>query len=210
MSDSTYDKILAAARNRFATDGYRDVTIRSIAEESGYSPAMVIKVMGSKERLFWLGAPDLTSTTGLEDVREVVPKTEIGKELVRRIFARRSMGADDPYAIAPLLVRSAPEPEQIGTEIRTRYLHNIAAFIGDDTPDRQHARNVLTQLLGIAAAVHSLNVFEDMDDEAAMAPLVAQLQGVIDRCTGPRMPLPDESVGISAATHEIQERGITR
>jgi hypothetical protein len=79
------------------------VTIRSIAAKAGYSAAMVIKLMGSKERLFWLVAPGVASATGLEEERKLLPKDEIGRELVRRIFARRRMGSGNPYAIAPML-----------------------------------------------------------------------------------------------------------
>ena len=57
MSDTAYQAILEAARTKFAEVGYRDVTIRSIAAEAGYSAAMVMKLMGSKEQLFWLVAP---------------------------------------------------------------------------------------------------------------------------------------------------------
>ncbi|MGO4689636.1 TetR/AcrR family transcriptional regulator [Glaciibacter sp. 2TAF33] len=203
MGDAAYQAILAAARARFGADGYRDVTIRAIAAEAGYSAAMVMKLMGSKERLFWLVAPGVASTGGLADERDLVPKEEIGRELVRRIFARRRIGSGDPYAVAPLLIRSAPEPEPIREEIRERYLNNMAAIIGDSTKDRRHAKAVLAILFGIAAAVHTLEAYDDDDDggggdDQAITDFAELLQVVIDRCEGPRLPLPDESVGISA------------
>ncbi|WP_224760532.1 TetR/AcrR family transcriptional regulator [Salinibacterium sp. ZJ450] len=204
MSDTAYEAILAAARVRFGEDGYRDVTIRAIAADAGYSAAMVMKLMGSKERLFWLVAPGVASTAGLEDERELVPKQEIGRELVRRIFARRRMGSGDPYAVAPLLIRSAPEPDQIREEIRERYLHNMAAIIGDSSKDRRHAKAVLAMMFGIAASVHTLEAYDDGDDEEAITTFAELVQVVIDRCDGPRLPLPDESVGISAASHATQ------
>lgn len=199
MSGVAYEEILKAARTRFGADAYRDVTIRSIAAEAGYSAALVMKLMGSKERLFWLVAPGLASAAGLEDVRDLIPKDEIGRELVRRIFARRRMGSGDPYAIAPHLIRSAPEPEQIRDDIRRRYVHNMAAMIGDSTEDRRHAKAVLAILFGIAAAVHTVEAYEDGDDDVAITTFAELVQVVIDRCEGPRVPLPDESVGIAAA-----------
>lgn len=204
MSESAYQAILDAARVRFGEDGYRDVTIRAIAADAGYSAAMVMKLMGSKERLFWLVAPGVASTAGLEQERELVPRGEIGRELVRRVFARRRMGSGDPYAVAPLLIRSAPEPDQIREEIRGRYVHNMAAIIGDSTPDHRHAKAVLTLLFGIAASVHTMEAYEDSDDEVAIATFAELMQIVIDRCDGPRLPLPDESVGITAASRGAQ------
>ncbi|WP_173922377.1 TetR/AcrR family transcriptional regulator [Agromyces sp. Marseille-P2726] len=204
MSDAAYQAILEAARARFAEDGYRDVTIRAIAADAGYSPAMVMKLMGSKERLFWLVAPRVASNAGLEEERELVPKDDLGRELVRRIFARRRAGAGDPYAVAPYLVRSAPEPEPIRDEIRDRYVHNMAAIIGDSTGDRRHAKTVLSILFGIAASVHTLDAYEPGDDPDAITTFARLVQTVIDRTEGPRIPLPDESVGITAASRATQ------
>jgi AcrR family transcriptional regulator len=204
VSDTAYQAILEAARTRFAEDGYRDVTIRSIAAEAGYSAAMVMKLMGSKERLFWLVAPGVASADGLEEERDLLPKDEVGRELVRRIFARRRMGSGDPYAIAPMLVRSAPEPEQIRDELRDRYLQNMAAMIGDSTDDRRNAKAVLSMMFGIASSVHIMDAYENGDDDEAITTYAQLVQTVIDRCDGPRLPLPDESVGISAANRGAQ------
>jgi AcrR family transcriptional regulator len=204
VSDTAYQAILKAARTRFAEDGYRNVTIRSIAAEAGYSAAMVMKLMGSKERLFWLVAPGVASASGLEDERDLLPKDEVGRELVRRIFARHRMGSGDPYAIAPMLVRSAPEPDQIRDELWDRYLQNMVAMIGDSTEDKRHAKAVVSMMFGIAASVHTMDAYEDGDDEEAITMYAQLVQIVIDRCDGPRLPLPDESVGISAASRGAQ------
>lgn len=199
MTDTAYEAILAAARAKFSAEGYRDVTIRSIAAEAGYSAAMVMKLMGSKQQLFWLAAPGMASTDGPEAEQSLLPKDQIGHELVRRIFARRRLGSGDPYAVAPLLIRSAPEPEQIRAEIRDRYTNNIAAMIGDSTEDRRHAKVAVSMMFGIAASVHTLEAYDDADQGEAITTFAELMQRVIDRCDGPRLPLPDESVGISAA-----------
>jgi AcrR family transcriptional regulator len=205
VSDSAYDAILAAARTRFAKDGYRDVTIRGIAAEAGYSAAMVMKLMGSKEQLFWLVAPGVGSATGMAHERALVPKEQIGTELVRRIFARRRIGADDPYAIAPMLVRSAPEPTQIRVEIWDRYVRNMSAMIGDTTDDSRHAKAVVALMCGIATAVHTMDAYDPDQDEQAISMYAQLAQTVIERCDGPRVPLPDESVGIDAARRGARE-----
>jgi AcrR family transcriptional regulator len=51
-SDATRAAILAAARERFAADGYDRATIRAIAASAGIDPSMVMRYYGSKEGLF--------------------------------------------------------------------------------------------------------------------------------------------------------------
>jgi len=51
-SDRTRAAILAAARERFGTDGYERATIRAIAADAAIDPAMVMRYYGSKEKLF--------------------------------------------------------------------------------------------------------------------------------------------------------------
>jgi AcrR family transcriptional regulator len=46
------EKILAAARARFASDGYDGASIRGIAGDAGVDPALVRHFFGSKEHLF--------------------------------------------------------------------------------------------------------------------------------------------------------------
>jgi AcrR family transcriptional regulator len=44
--------VLAAARNRFATDGYEKTTLRAIARDAHVDPSMVLYLFGSKADLF--------------------------------------------------------------------------------------------------------------------------------------------------------------
>jgi AcrR family transcriptional regulator len=51
-SDATRAAILAAARERFAEDGYERATVRAIARQAGIDPSMVMRYFGSKDALF--------------------------------------------------------------------------------------------------------------------------------------------------------------
>jgi AcrR family transcriptional regulator len=51
-SSGSREEILAAARSRFATDGYDGATIRGIAASAGVDPGLVRHYFGSKEHLF--------------------------------------------------------------------------------------------------------------------------------------------------------------
>src|SRR5438105_13488193 len=78
-SETTKGAILAAARARFAADGYERATIRAIAADAGIDPAMVMRYYGNKEKLFATAAefdlrlPDVTA----------IPRPGLGGTLVR-------------------------------------------------------------------------------------------------------------------------------
>jgi AcrR family transcriptional regulator len=46
------DAVLAAAKQRFATEGYEKTTLRAIALDAHVDPSMVLYLFGSKEELF--------------------------------------------------------------------------------------------------------------------------------------------------------------
>jgi len=46
------DAVLAAAKQRFATDGYEKTTLRAIARDAHVDPSMVLYLFGSKAELF--------------------------------------------------------------------------------------------------------------------------------------------------------------
>ncbi|MFD4632868.1 TetR family transcriptional regulator [Streptomyces sp. NPDC058284] len=82
-SDATRAGILAAARERFAADGYERATIRAIAKDARIDPSMVMRYYGNKEGLFAaatsvdLRLPDFTR----------VPRDEVGRVLVTHFLA---------------------------------------------------------------------------------------------------------------------------
>jgi AcrR family transcriptional regulator len=83
-SDRTRSAILAAARERFAADGYERATIRAIAADANIDPSMVMRYYGTKERLFAAAAefdlrlPDLAA----------VPRRRIGRVLTTHFLDR--------------------------------------------------------------------------------------------------------------------------
>src|SRR3954453_18097636 len=77
-SGATRDPILAAARERFATDGYDRATIRAIAKDAHIDPSMVMRYYGNKEGLF---AAAVELDLRLPDLR-ALQREEIGRALV--------------------------------------------------------------------------------------------------------------------------------
>lgn len=119
--------ILAAARERFAADGYDRATIRAIAKDARIDPPMVMRYFGSKEGLFAaavqldLRLPDLTR----------MPRDEVGRRLVDhfldlweeneeltavlRVGATNQAGAERMQGIfrdLPVARQVCPDPEQ--------------------------------------------------------------------------------------------------
>ena len=131
-SDATRATILAAARERFAADGYEKATIRSIARDANIDPSMVMRYYGSKAGLFAAAVSIDPQLPGLP----VEPREEIGRTLVRHFLALweengeltalMRVGATDPAAadqmqsvlrdqLIPLARQVGPEPEQAQT-----------------------------------------------------------------------------------------------
>ncbi|WP_031522297.1 TetR family transcriptional regulator [Streptomyces sp. NRRL F-5123] len=128
-ADASRASILAAARERFAADGYEKATIRAIARDAKIDPSMVMRYYGSKAGLF---ADAVAIDPGLPGV-PVEPRAEIGRTLARHFLALWEengdltalirVGAADPAAaehmqrvlrdqLIPLARRVCPDPEQ--------------------------------------------------------------------------------------------------
>ncbi|MEU6764953.1 TetR family transcriptional regulator [Streptomyces sp. NPDC046853] len=131
-SDATRATILAAARERFAADGYEKATIRAIARDAKIDASMVMRYYGNKAGLF---AAAVAIDPGLPEL-PVEPREELGRTLVRHFLtlweengeltALMRVGATDPAAadrmqsvlrdqLIPLARRVGPEPEQAPT-----------------------------------------------------------------------------------------------
>lgn len=144
-SEDTRAAILAAARQRFAADGYDRATIRAVAKDAGIDPSMVMRYYGSKEGLFAAAADvDLR----LPDVADL-PRDRLGEELVRH-FVRRW---DDDRTLIVLL-RSAVTHDGAAARLRTIFTDQVVALTGD--PAR--AALVATQMLGIALCRYVLEL----------------------------------------------------
>lgn len=128
-SDATRAAILAAARERFAADGYEKATIRSIARDAKIDPSMVMRYYVNKAGLF---AAAVAIDPGLPGL-SLEPREEIGRTLVRHFLtlweengeltALMRVGATDQAAadrmqsvlreqLIPLARRLGHEPEQ--------------------------------------------------------------------------------------------------
>ena len=155
-SDQTRAAILAAARRRFAADGFERTTIRAIAADAGIDPSMVMRYYGSKDGLFSAAAdldlqlPDLAS----------VPREQLGETLVRHWVERWEGGSSDELLI--VVFRSAITNEAAAERLRTVFGAQVAKAVGTIVDDRAEAATraglVSTQMLGLALCRYILRL----------------------------------------------------
>jgi AcrR family transcriptional regulator len=151
-SAATKAAILAAARERFAADGYERATIRAIAADAAIDPAMVMRYYGSKEKLFAAAAefdlrlPDLNT----------LPRGGVGKALARHLLERWEN--DDTLKA---LLRAAVTNETAAARMRAIFAEQLGPVIAKlcgDTTAGTRAGLIATQALGLALCRYVLRL----------------------------------------------------
>ncbi len=163
-ADATRDDLVAAARRRFAADGYERTTIRAVAGDVGVDAALVIRYFGSKEGLFTRAAdldlrlPDLTG----------VRAGDLSKVLVDRFFA---VWEDDGTFLA--LLRAAATSEVAAEAMRSVFATQVGPALAAVTDDRAPERAALVgaTVLGFALGRYVLRLppLVDMTRDEAQA-----------------------------------------
>ncbi|GGY44603.1 TetR/AcrR family transcriptional regulator [Streptomyces omiyaensis] len=173
------ERILAAARTRFAERGYDKTSVRGIAEAAGVDPALVHHYFGTKDEVFAAAIevsfePALVVPAILDGPRE-----EVGERL-----ARFFIGVwENPATRAPLLavIRSAVTHEAAATVLRTfvlrRLLERIAAGLAVPDP-RFRAELAASQMIGIVILRYVIRVepLASADPEQIVAEVAPTLQ----------------------------------
>lgn len=180
---ATRERVLQVARRLFGERGYAAVTIREVAAEAGVSPAMVMKVAGSKEQLY-------AEATPLEPAPLDAghPIAGMGAVLVRRMLDRREQEVAEPWLRALYLLHGAPDPEAARQEFRERFL---SRFAGADPARRYRADLAACMLIGLAAGIRSFRLLppEDVDAEQVVADYGPLVQQLLDGLTPPGQEL---------------------
>lgn len=137
--------ILAAARERFARDGYERTTIRAVAADARIDPSMVMRYYGNKANLFSAAAsfdlrlPDLTA----------IGKSRVGPTLAAHFLQRWE---DDESLM--LLLRTAVTNADAADRMREIFAVQVAPvaieLAGDRKVGQRRAGLVASQILGMA------------------------------------------------------------
>ncbi|MFJ7147663.1 TetR family transcriptional regulator [Streptomyces sp. NPDC100445] len=152
-SDATRTAILAAARERFAADGYERATIRAVAADARIDPSMVMRYFGSKEGLF---AAAVTLDLRLPDLTRV-PREGVGRALVGH-FLGLWEGNEELRAVLRVGVTNEAGAERMQGIFREQLLP-VARQVCPD-PEQAPARAALcaAQLLGLALTRYVLRL----------------------------------------------------
>jgi AcrR family transcriptional regulator len=176
-ADSSRDNVVRAARRLFGERGYRSVTIREVAAEVGLSPAMVMKLVGSKEQLYADAEPMSPEPYDLR-----VPRSRMGYELVRRILDRREQDMAEPWARAAYLTHGSPDPESSRASFHASYLSMLREVLGDDPDGLRRSELVAAMLIGLATAERTLRLLppDRVDVDELVEEYGARVQSLID------------------------------
>ncbi|MEV0096453.1 TetR family transcriptional regulator [Streptomyces sp. NPDC050738] len=172
-SEVTKGVILAAARERFAADGYERATIRAIARDAEIDPSMVMRYFGNKEGLFAaasefeLRIPELGA----------LPGKHVGAVLVSHFLDRWEQD-DVLTALLRVGVTNAAGAERMQEILRGQIAPVAAGVCPDPAQAPQRAALVASQILGMAMARYVLRIpaAVEMDREEIVAWLAPTVQ----------------------------------
>jgi AcrR family transcriptional regulator len=172
-SEETRNAILAAARRRFADDGYERATIRAIAADAGIDPSMVMRYYGSKDGLFAAAVDIALHLPALDDL----PPDRRGETLVRHFLSLwEGERAND---VLTVLLRSAVTNEAAAERMRTIFATQVGPVLARSADGPARAALIASQLLGVALCRYILRLPEivALDSEA----LVRSLAPTVER-----------------------------
>jgi AcrR family transcriptional regulator len=177
-SADTKAAILAAARDRFALDGYERTTVRAIAADANIDPSMVMRYFGTKDDLFAAAAaePDLH----LPNLARL-PRRELGQRLVRHFLDRWE--TDETLQV---LLRTAGTNALAAQRMR-QIFHGQLATALMITPARSVSESqdraglVASQMLGMALCRYVLRLppLAEMPTDAVVAWLGPTIQSYV-------------------------------
>jgi AcrR family transcriptional regulator len=175
----TRGEILTAAREQFATKGYRGATIRAIAARSQVDPALVHHYFGTKRQLFVETLQLPFDPAHL--VRAAVDgrRDQTGERLARALLG--VWASDAGRATMQSMLRSAlTDPESLSVYREFMFDTVLRPITDAVSPDRVPLRATLlaSQLIGLAFVrfVAEVEPLATADDEVVVAAIAPTLQ----------------------------------
>jgi len=174
----TVDKLLAAGLEELRAVGHERLTVRTVAQRAGVSPATAYTYLASKNHLFaelfWRHLHDDLSSRGLVRGDQTKRAQSAIRALIARIVAEPALAA----AVTPALLGTDPDVARlrllIGSEL---YARLEAALLDPDAPDDPVDPAVLEALVlalsgALLQAGMGLMTYDEMADRVATAAAV--------------------------------------
>ena len=149
----TREAIVEEAKRQFGARGYRDVTLRGVAQGAGVDPKLVLHYFGSKQGLFAASvelplSPEIVLAAVFAGERADVPE-RAARFLVE---VMQDAGARDTFTALLRAAVSEPEAAEVIRDVlTTRMLLPVAERVGGDRPDLRAAM-MASQLVGLVMA----------------------------------------------------------
>jgi AcrR family transcriptional regulator len=176
-------RIVAAARDEFAEQGWAGTTLRAVARAADVDPALVYHYFGSKEGL--LDAATDPPQKWLDNVAKVwtMPIEQVGAALLKLLLAS---WADDE--IGPMLraILQTAAHESLTREKLRRVvegsLMGVSEFGGDERDRLVRSGLISSQMMGFALMryVWKIEPIASMSDDEAIAAVAPNLQHYVN------------------------------
>jgi len=156
------EAVLAAAKERFATEGYEKTTLRAIAGDAHVDPSMVLYLFESKANLFresltLLLDPDMlvAALTGRSD-----DHPDIGTRMVHTYMRIWESPDSGPTMVAMLqsATSNADAHEAFRSFIQNYVLTAVSGVLDGDEHGRLRAMLAASQLVGVAILRYVMKV----------------------------------------------------
>lgn len=176
-------RILAAAREQFAQNGWAGTTMRAIARAADVDPALVYHYFGSKEAL--LDAATHPPQRWLDSVARTwgTPVDELGAALLRLMLGAWADDEIGPVLRAVLL--TAAHDEATREKLRRVVESSLMGVsqLGDDEHDRLKRSGLISsQMMGLALMrfVWRIEPLASMSDDEIVAAVAPNLQRYVE------------------------------
>ncbi len=171
-AQATREAIIEAARVRFMSSAYEQVSLRDVAAAAGIDPALVIRYFGSKEGLF----ERVLTTELVAPAHAVGDRATFGARMAAAAF--RKDEAHHRYETINTAIWSAASPTAariVKRDVEERFVKPLAAAL--EGPDAEiRASLIMALMMGTAILHRMLEVPPlDGDDMSAVVPHLASV-----------------------------------
>jgi AcrR family transcriptional regulator len=154
------DSVLAAAKRRFATEGYEKTTLRAIAQDAHVDPSMVLYLFGSKEELFRESLRLILDPDVLVAALTGAGEADIGTRMVRA-YLQMWESPDSAASMRAMLqsaTSNADAQEAFRGFMQDYVLTAVSGALGGGEHARLRAMLGASQLVGVAMLRYIMEV----------------------------------------------------
>ncbi len=155
MQVPTQERIRTAAGQLFRDRGYGRVTVRAVADAARVSPALVMKLFGSKAELYAAATRTVSAAPAPDVGRE-----RLGAHLVQQVAHRLRDSESDPWAQGVFLSWQSPDVTVERRSFAATVHQIMGVHLGEETGISQRVDTATCLLVGLALGLRTLGLRE--------------------------------------------------